>query len=112
MASDFKTIITSVGVTDLQVSPVEWTLVSMKLESGGPVIVGTKPELSPIGSGKGISLGTTPRYFLLAPAERLYTLSGALNTVSMTTHTLPNMLQLIMKLDAVIGSIAKKFGLR
>lgn len=112
MPSVFRTIFTSVGSTDLQLSPVEWTLVSLQLETAGPVVAGTVQELAPLASGKGIYLGATPRYFLLAPSERLYTLGNALNRVTMTAHPLPNMLQIVMKLDTVVGALAKKFGLK
>ena len=109
MASDFKTIFTSVGATDLQLSPTEWTVVSLQLETAGPVIVGTKAELAPISAGKGIYLSTSPRYFLLGPSERLYTLAGSLNRVSMSTHTLPSFVQVIMKLDEVVTRLVKAF---
>ena len=111
MASDFKTIFTSVDTTELQYSPVEWTLVSLQLETSGPVVAGTKPEMAPIASGKGILLSARPRYFLLGPSERLYTLSSALNRVSMSAHTLPNLVTLALKADALIGALAKKIGL-
>ena len=111
MATQCKTIFTGVGITELQFSANEWTLVSLQLDSAGPVTVGVQEQLGPVGSGKGIAVSTTTRYMLLGPGERLYTLSSAFNRVTMITHSLPNLVQIVMKLDKVIGSFVKGIGI-
>lgn len=111
MASRLTTIFTSAGGTDLQLAPTEWTLVSLSLETAGPVYAGTEQSLAPVGSGRGVAVGTTAKYFLLGPKDRLYTISSALNRVSMAVHPLPNLVQIVMKMDELIGSLAKKFGI-
>ena len=110
MATQCVTLFTSAGGTDLQYSANEWTLVSVQLETAGPVVIGTQEHLAPLGSGRGISVGTTPRYMVLSPGERLYSLSSALNRVSMVAQPLPNLVAIALKIDALIGALAKKIG--
>lgn len=112
MASKLTTIFTSAGGTDLQLAPTEWTLVSLQLETSGPVYAGTEQALGPIGSGRGVTIGTTAKYLLLGPKDRLYTISSSLNRVSMAVHPLPNLVQIVMKMDEIVGTLAKKFGIR
>lgn len=75
------------------------------------MVAGTLADLGAVSSGRGLYLSDKPKYFLLAPTERLYTASDSMNRVSMAVHPLPNFVQVLMKIDALIGKLAEKFGL-
>lgn len=63
-------------ITTLLIDAPTWTDVILTKESSGVVVVGTKNELGPTGSGKGISLPVDqPVHLLLAPSTQLYILA-------------------------------------
>ena len=108
MASSAKTIYTAVGSTELQFSPIEWTLISLQLDTAGPVTVGFLAELQPLASGRGVYLSDKPRYMLVGPQDHVYTYSDSLNRITMLAHPLPNFMQIIMKLDGILGKLLGK----
>ena len=85
----YKTAVTEPGVTTLLINAVDWTLVSLQLNSAGPVIIGNLPQLGPISAGVGVQLGTQIRYMLLGPGERLYVYSDSNDTIGAIYQSLP-----------------------
>jgi hypothetical protein len=74
---------------DGQVKPLysvnqeSWAFVRLRLESAGPVAVGTRSDIAPITSGKGILLPIGDEVQMtLPPGTRLYIIADAVNRVA------------------------------
>lgn len=59
--------------------------VTLELQTAGPVYVGTKQQILPLGSGKGQELLTgQPVTFTLAKGNRLWVAAGSVSRISVT----------------------------
>lgn len=90
--TDIYTYITRV-TTDSQIlynGDRQWALITLILESAGPVAVGTRTDLLPVLSGKGALLVTNvPYQITIAKTSRLYIVSTAVNRVSVKIEPPP-----------------------
>lgn len=87
------------GKTYLYYSAEKWVKVYVALETAGPVDVGTMAALSPVGSGRGVTLAADgePLEFPLEPGDRLYFASDSLNRVKIIIYQLPWLEQLALQ---------------
>lgn len=89
-----------------------WTLLTLTLETAGPVVVGNMSGLSPITGGKGQRLITNvPLQFKVPKGTRIYILASGANRVKFTTESLPWMEQITGLLGQLVqGVTGKVFG--
>lgn len=67
-----------------------WTVVTLGLETAGPVAVGTNADITPVASGRGVLLPTTRDFSItLSPGDRLYLASDSINRIRVTTQPVP-----------------------
>jgi hypothetical protein len=75
------------GVTELIYSTEIWIKIKFLLETAGPVAVGTRQELSPVLSGKGVLLATGVELeWVLPKGDRMYWISESINRVKFSTE--------------------------
>lgn len=80
-----------------------WANVTVTLETAGPVAVGTRSELFPVLSGKGVLLDTdVPKTFVIGKGySRLYIASTSINRVKVEIEPFPWIEQIAGGVDAV-----------
>jgi len=107
------------GETELLYSSENWVRIELQLETAGPVSVGTREEVSPVLSGKGILLPTGDESieFVLPKGNRLYVASGSINRVKVIVEPIPWIEQLLMQIESgfgglrgILGAIARNSG--
>lgn len=80
--TEIFTYFTIAGETKQLYAASRWTFVRLMLENAGPVSIGTKAQLTPVLSGRGILLVTDEWVeFTLAPGNRLYIAADSLQRV-------------------------------
>lgn len=108
--TEIFTFFTEPGIQTTLYSAENWVRMKLTLQTAGPVAVGTRAELLPILSGKGVLLDTNVEYKVyLAKGTRFYIASGAVNRVTVTVEPIPLLEQLsgeIRAIGAAIGSAA------
>lgn len=78
------------GVTRELFTAEFWLRATLTLETAGPVAVGTRQEIAPVLSGKGIILTTDiPVPFVLSRGDRLYIAAESINRVKIVREPLP-----------------------
>jgi len=88
--TDISTYFTPVGGTHLLYGAENWVTIKLILETAGPVSVGTAAALTPVLSGKGISLVTgVPYERVLSKGVRFYIASETLNRVQVSIEPIP-----------------------
>lgn len=76
--------------TVLLYSAEEFVRARLTLRTAGPVAIGTREELAPVLSGRGIQLVPDDEYEVVIPAgQRLYIISEAVNRVNFTIEPIP-----------------------
>jgi hypothetical protein len=107
--SQFKTIVTEPGKTTPIVNSLDWTVISLQLNTVGPVIIGNLPELGPISAGRGVRLTSATRYLIVRPGDTLYIFSDTQDEVGAIFETLPflvgNVLTLLKGIAEMISSV-------
>lgn len=95
-ATEVFTYNTAVGFIQPGQTPIlyngdrNWAEVTLVLDTAGPVVVGTRADITPIFSGKGWPLTTgEPITFTIAKGTRLYIFSSAVNRVKVQIAPLP-----------------------
>ena len=88
----------------LLVNATDWLDVTVLKETSGTVVIGTKPDLSPVGSGKGMSIPVDVMVkFLLTPDSSLYVYSDTatqkLSVIIQPLELFSQMLQALNKLS-------------
>ena len=110
--SDQYTYFTQPGPTQLLLSLPSWSLVTLRLESPGPVAIGTREDLSPVGSGKGRLLPVDEDVkVVMVPLTRLYVVSNSVQRISVMAEPYPWLFELltaIRKTPVVLGSVLQK----
>lgn len=82
--------------TVLLYSAEEFVRARLTLRTAGPVAVGTREELAPVLSGRGIQLVPNDEYEVVIPAgQRLYIISEAVNRVNFTIEPIPWLEQIL-----------------
>ncbi len=84
-----------------------WALVTLELQTAGPVVVGTRAQLTPVLSGRGISMATgKPITIRVAYGTRIYIASNAVSRVSVQIESVPWLEQI----SALLGRIVRLGG--
>lgn len=84
-----------------QTQPDEWIRVTLRLETGGPVVIGHLSNLRPTTSGKGRLLPSDEDIIVdLSPTSKLFIAAEGVERVGVHITSLPG---LGMVLDAIMG---------
>lgn len=90
MATDISTYFTQIGGTRLVHSAQTWMKITLELETAGPVAVGTRDDLQPVLSGKGILLTLNEQQvWVMEKGDRLFATSQTINRVKMIIEPIP-----------------------
>lgn len=88
--ADFYTFFTVAGGTKLLLSVPQWTKITLRLETAGPVAVGTREQLDPVASGKGRLLPTDEDVvMMLGPNTRFFYAATGLQRVAIHVEAVP-----------------------
>ena len=78
------------ATTELMYSAENWVELELKLETAGPVSVGTDANLAPVNSGRGQLLDTnSPLVIQMPKGTRLYVTSQTVNRINLTIKPIP-----------------------
>jgi hypothetical protein len=93
------------GASELLFSAEDWIRIEFQLETAGPVAVGTKQNLSPVLSGKGILLPADgePVRFIVPRGDRVYIAADAVNRVKVMIEPLPWIEQVLYRMDRMLN---------
>ena len=87
------------GISELIFSAEQWTRVRLTLENAGPVAIGTREDIAPVLSGKGILLETgVEKEFDIPRGNRLYIVAGTINRVKVIYQPIPWLEQIVRAL--------------
>lgn len=82
----------------------QYALVTLTLETAGPVVVSTKQNIIPVLSGKGALLETNvPLQFYLAKGNRLWVASTSVNRIKVMIQPIPWLEQLAGLLGGILS---------
>ena len=94
------------GVSKLMYSAEFWVRVTLRLETAGPVAVGTREEVGPVLSGKGILLpDEDPITFVMENGSRLFIVAESLNRVQFTVEHIPWLEAILMSIQGGFKSL-------
>jgi hypothetical protein len=94
------------GRAAVLLQPNTWTKVKLRLETAGPVAVGTNiKNIIPVLSGIGALLGEADLELVLKKGDILYIASNATNRVRMVTEPIPWKEQILLRVGAVVDAI-------
>lgn len=83
-----------------------WAVVTLTLETAGPVAVSDMPNLFPVLSGKGLLLPTgQPMQFKIAKGTRLYVAATAVNRIKVQIDPVPWLEQIAGTLMLIAGKV-------
>lgn len=105
--SDISTYFTRIGSVNGQTPTLYngdrlWCNVTLLLETAGPVAVGTRADLFPVLSGKGMLLDTgVPATFTIGKGTRLYIASDSVNRVKVELAPFPWIEQIAASTTAI-----------
>jgi len=108
--TEISTVLTgSVGGSQLLYQAESWVRVRLMLETAGPVAIGTREDVSPPLSGKGILLppNNVEVEFSLAKGNRLFISSTALNRVRFIIEPIPWMEQVSNMVGSILTLLRK-----
>lgn len=89
-ATQVNTYFTVIGESRLLFSAERYIVVTLNLETAGPVAVGTQHTITPVLSGKGVLLETdVDRKFVLSKGDRLYIAAESINRVKFIVEPVP-----------------------
>lgn len=110
--TELTTLITKIGPTELVYDGTRiWAQVTLTLETAGPVAVGTRANLTPVLSGKGILLETlVPKTFTIAKGDKLYMASNAVSRIKFELAPVPWLEQLAGTLSRVADGFVSLFS--
>jgi len=105
MQTQFQTYLTNRLGTQLLYSAEDWMRVTMRLETAGPVAIGTKQDIAPALSGLGRLLPTGDDItFVLPRGDRLFIVASATNRVAWQLEPIPWLQQILMAMDQGFGA--------
>ena len=106
--TEIYTYFTEPGPERLLYSAENWVRLKLTLQTAGPVAVGTRADLTPTLSGKGVLLDTdVPFEVYLSKGARFYVASGSVNRVTVTVEPIPWLEQLSGQISALGGALAQ-----
>jgi hypothetical protein len=97
------------GVTHLLYDPKQQLKLRLELETAGPVSVGTREELGPVLSGKGILLTTgLEQEFVLGLGDRIFIIAETTDRVKLIVEPIPYVPEILelMQKEAGISTTA------
>jgi len=87
----------------------DWTRLTLRLETAGPVAVGQVQELYPPTSGKGRLLPIGEDITItMSPSTRIYITSDTVNRVVVQIEAFPWLLQLLLGIEQIMGGVLGK----
>jgi hypothetical protein len=105
--ADYYNFLTKTGSTQLLLSLPQWTKITMRLNTAGPVVVGTREQLDPVISGKGAPLVTDQEFeMLIGPNTRVYYFATGINSVTIKVEAIPWMLTIASLISDVVKAIS------
>lgn len=101
--TELSTFITKIGPTETLYDGTRiWAQVTVTLETAGPVAIGTRANITPVLSGKGILLVTgVPKTVTIAKGDKLYVASNAISRIKLELQPVPWLEQLTGTLSGV-----------
>lgn len=94
------------GSNALLYSAENWVRIKLVLNTAGPVAVGSRAQLNPTLSGKGILLVTGQTYEIaLAKGTRIYITSDAIERVSVTIEPIPWLEQIDSDTKGIVAAV-------
>jgi len=101
------------GASKLLYNSEGWVRATLRLETAGPVAVGTREEIAPVLSGKGVLLppGDTDSVTFIIPAgQRLFITAEAVHRVKFTIEPVPWLEQILSGMGIGFNSLAGLLG--
>lgn len=93
------------GETHLLYDPREQITLRLELETAGPVAVGTREELGPVLSGKGILLTTgDPQEFVLSLGDRMFIIAETTDRVKVVAQPVPYLPEIAVGVHKLAGT--------
>lgn len=106
ICSTLFTVAQPFGQTHKLFDARQWMRVKLRLETAGPVTVGTNAHLeTAIGSGAGSSLGVDELVIVLKKGDTLYYIANATNRVRIIREPIPWQEQLLIRVGSVFDAI-------
>jgi hypothetical protein len=107
LKTDVYTYLTVPGPTQLLLSLPHWSVVTLRLETAGPVSVGTREDLSPVGSGKGRLLPANEDIrIVMVPLTRLYIAADAVQRVAIQVEPYPWLFEILNAVKGVAPALS------
>lgn len=109
--TEISTFITKIGPTQVLYGGSRiWAQITVTLETAGPACVGTKSNLTPVLSGKGILLETlVPKTFTIAKGDALYVAANSISRIKLEVQPVPWLEQLAGTLSGVGNAFSLLF---
>lgn len=104
--SDIYTLFTKANGTKLILSLPYWCKITFRLESAGPVAIGTREDLQPVNSGKGRLLPANSDVVVVVPPNnRLYIASTSMNRVSVQVESFPYLSSILAQITHLVNKM-------
>lgn len=100
------------GQSELLYSAEGWIRIEFQLETAGPVAVGTRQDVVPVLSGKGVLLPPDgePVKFVVPKGDRVYIAAEAVNRVKVIVEPLPWIEQILYQIETGFGGLKGLLG--
>jgi hypothetical protein len=100
------------GQSHLLYSAEIWVRIEFQLETAGPVAVGTRQEIMPVLSGRGVLLPPDgePVKWIMPRGDRIFIASETLNRVKVIIEPIPWLEQILNELQTGFSGIKGIFG--
>ena len=106
--TEVSTYFTKPGGDSLLYQAESWVRLRLMLETAGPVAVGSRDQVSPVLSGKGILLPRDVEItFPLTKGNRIFIAAGAVNRVRFIIEPIPWADQVATMIGTVVGLLRK-----
>jgi hypothetical protein len=106
--TEINTYFTKVGGDHLLYQAESWVIIRLMLEGAGPVDVGTRDQIAPVLSGKGISLPQNVEIaFPLAKGNRIWITANTINRVRRIIQPVPHENQRDKQLGSILALLQK-----
>lgn len=107
--TEISTYFTKVGGNQLLYQAEGWVKIRLMLETAGPVAVGSRDDVSPVLSGKGILLPTNVEIaFPLQKGNRIFITAGAVNRVRLIIEPVPWAEQVTTMIGSIVSILRSR----
>lgn len=95
------------GKSELLYSAEDWVRAKFILETAGPVSVGTREDVAPVLSGKGILIPPSgePLEFFLPKGDRIFIAANATNRVKFIVEPIPWFAKISYQISQVVSAV-------